>query len=142
VVDRLTPAQRSILMSKVRGKDTLPELAVRKIVHRLGYRFRLHYRGLAGTPDLVLPKLRTVVFVHGCFWHRHEGCAKASLPKTRRAYWRSKFETNVERDEQNERRLRLEGWRVVVVWQCQLRDAAKLTRRLKSIFGRREKGLT
>lgn len=137
MVDRLSSAHRSWLMSKVRGKNTLPELAVRRIIHGLGFRFRLHYRGLAGTPDLVLPKLRTVIFVHGCFWHRHAGCSKASQPKTRRAYWISKFAANVARDESNRTELQRKGWRVLIVWQCELKDAERLARRLKGVLERR-----
>jgi DNA mismatch endonuclease (patch repair protein) len=137
VVDRLTKERRSWLMSRIGGKNTEPEIAVRKIVHNLGFRFRLHYPSLAGTPDLVLPRLRTAMFVHGCFWHHHIDCSKASLPKTRRAYWQAKFEANVARDELNRAKLKRDGWRVVVVWQCELRDSNKLKNRLKNILERR-----
>lgn len=138
--DSLTPAQRSILMSRIRGKDTGPERAVRSLLHRMGYRFRLHGRDLPGSPDIVLPRLRTVVFVHGCFWHRHAGCRHASTPRTRARFWRLKFERNVERDGENRAALRRLGWRVVTVWECQVRTAggslegrlaARLRRRLQ-----------
>lgn len=138
--DPLTAAQRSLLMSRIRGKDTGPERAVRSLLHRMGYRFRLHGRDLPGSPDIVLPRLRTVVFVHGCFWHRHAGCRQATTPKSRARFWRLKFERNVERDGENRAALRRLGWRVVTVWECQVRAsdgsvdgplAARLRRRLQ-----------
>ncbi len=131
-MDRLDRAARSALMAKVKGKDTGPELAVRRIAHALGFRFRLHRRDLPGSPDLVFPSRRAVVFVHGCFWHRHPGCAKASSPKTRKAFWTAKFAANVARDARVKRRLRRLGWRVLTVWECEashpLRVAARLAR--------------
>lgn len=130
MVDRLTSVQRSALMSKVKGKNTLPELAVRKIVHGLGFRFSLHRRDLPGSPDVVLPRLKSAIFVHGCFWHRHANCQKASMPKTRRAYWDAKFVANVSRDAMNLRDLRKSGWRALVVWQCELKKPSKLKLRL------------
>ena len=109
-------------MRAVRSKDTTPELAVRKLAHALGYRFRLHRRELPGSPDLVFPGRRKVVFVHGCFWHRHAGCARgASTPATRRGFWEAKFARNVARDRRDRRRLRAAGWGVMVVWECQTR---------------------
>src|SRR5712691_747845 len=96
--DRPPTAERSALMAKVRGKNTRPELIVRTVSHELGYRFRLHQRKLPGNPDLVFPRLKKIVFVHGCFWHRHQGCRKASTPKTRRLFWQNKFDENVRRD--------------------------------------------
>ena len=119
--DTLTPEQRSRLMSRVKGKDTKPEKTVRSLLHSLGYRFRLHRKNLPGSPDIVLPRYRTVVFVHGCFWHRHIGCAKATMPKSHVHYWHNKFAENVERDRLKEEALRQLGWRVIVVWQCQTR---------------------
>jgi DNA mismatch endonuclease (patch repair protein) len=112
-------AARSALMAKVRPKDSRPEKLVRSIAHKLGYRFRLHRRDLPGTPDLVFPKHRSVVFVHGCFWHRHKGCRRTTHPKTRAHYWRNKFSQNVERDARNARLLRKQGWRILVLWECQ-----------------------
>lgn len=117
--DRLTPDQRSHLMSRVRGKDTLPEKSVRSLLHSVGYRFRLHTRDLPGSPDIVLPKYRTVIFVHGCFWHRHAGCSKATMPAANREYWKTKFAENLERDARKERELVALGWHVITVWQCE-----------------------
>lgn len=121
-MDRLDPQARSLLMSKVRGKDTKPEMAVRSYLHRRGLRYRLHDRSLPGKPDLVFKSRRVVVFVHGCFWHGHPGCSKARIPKTREEFWRSKIETNAARDRRSIRRLRALGWRVLVVWQCRISD--------------------
>lgn len=121
-------------MSRIRGKDTRPEIAVRSLLHRMGLRFRLHRRDLPGSPDIVLPGRRTVVFVHGCFWHRHEGCSGASVPKTRIEFWEAKFARNVERDARNRRDLKRLGWRSVVVWECELKDMAKRERRLARLL--------
>jgi DNA mismatch endonuclease (patch repair protein) len=120
-------------MSRIRGRDTKPELAVRSVLHRLGYRFRLHVRYLPGRPDIVLPRHRTVVLVHGCFWHRHEGCRFCYMPKTRVDFWRRKFEGNVERDRVVRRELKKIGWRVMVVWECEIDAPGRLIRRLRQI---------
>lgn len=109
-------------MSRIRGKDTNPERIVRSMLHRMGYRFRLHDRRLPGNPDIVLPKYKTVILVHGCFWHRHEGCKHAYTPKTRTDFWKAKFKLNVDRDRKSTNQLKKIGWRVIVVWECQLRD--------------------
>ena len=109
-------------MSGIRGKDTRPEMMVRKGLHRLGFRFRLHNRNLPGKPDLVLPKRAAVVFVHGCYWHRHQGCRYATTPSTRPEFWQAKFQGNVERDRRNQRELMKAGWRVFIVWECALRS--------------------
>lgn len=106
-------------MSRIRGKDTTPEVAVRSALHRLGYRFRLHRRDLPGRPDIVLPKHGTVIFVHGCFWHRHARCRYAYTPKSRVEFWQRKFQQNVERDRRVQRELRRLGWKVIVVWECE-----------------------
>lgn len=113
---------RSALMSRVRGGNTTPELVVRRIVHALGYRFRLHRRDLPGTPDIVLPRSRKIIFVHGCFWHRHPGCSRATTPRTRTAFWQRKFERNVERDRRNIAELQTLGWKILVVWECETCD--------------------
>ncbi|MBK3403451.1 DNA mismatch endonuclease Vsr [Methylorubrum populi] len=134
-MDRLLPTERSRLMGNVRGKDTTPEMVVRKTAHALGYRFRLHRKGLPGSPDLVFASRRKVVFVHGCFWHRHPSCRKASTPKTRPEFWRAKFARNVERDAKNERDLRAAGWEVLIVWECETRDVAELARVLHAFLG-------
>jgi DNA mismatch endonuclease (patch repair protein) len=131
MVDRLTPERRSWLMSRVISKNTTPELAVRKMVHGLGFRFRLHPSDLAGKPDIVLPKWRSVIFVHGCFWHRHKGCKKATSPKSRVSFWKEKFARNVARDAAVRRKLNRDGWRVLTVWQCELADEPRLLARLK-----------
>jgi DNA mismatch endonuclease (patch repair protein) len=136
--DVLSPAERSALMSRIRGKDTTPERAVRSMVHGLGYRFRLQGRDLPGRPDLVLPRLRTVIFVHGCFWHRHARCRYATTPATRRAFWLEKFERNVERDRRTAAALRRLGWSVITVWECQLRRPEKVRARLERMLDQRE----
>lgn len=110
--------KRSALMARVKGRDTQPELLVRRWLHRAGYRFRLHRRNLPGCPDIVMPRHRIAVFVHGCFWHRHPGCSRASMPRTRRSFWEAKFTRNVERDTVVRRTLEQDGWHVVVVWEC------------------------
>src|SRR5690554_4709711 len=117
IVDSKT---RSRMMSGIKGKHTRPELLVRSGLHRLGFRFRLHPRNLSGRPDLILPKYRVAIFVHGCFWHRHPGCKYATTPTTREDFWRAKFEANVERDRRKARELREAGWRVLTVWECTL----------------------
>ena len=120
VVDSKT---RSRIMASIKGKNTKPELAVRKALHRRGFRFRLHAKDVPGRPDLVFRKFNAVVFVHGCFWHRHEGCRHATVPSTRTEYWTSKFERNVARDNEVRSRLIEEGWRVATIWECALRKA-------------------
>lgn len=119
-------------MARVRGKDTGPEVAVRRLLHGMGYRFRLHRRDLPGTPDIVLPGRRAVVQVHGCFWHQHEGCPRARPPATRRDFWLPKLARNKDRDREAEARLRDLGWRTLVVWECELRDRETLRSRLLS----------
>lgn len=119
MTDHLSSERRSWNMSRVRSRDTVPEMLVRSALHRTGYRFRLHRDSLPGKPDIVLPKHRTVVFVHGCFWHRHKGCRYAYKPKSRVAFWKAKFESNVKRDHRNMRELSRLGWKVVTVWECE-----------------------
>lgn len=130
MVDVLTRERRSWNMSRIRGRDTAPEKLVRSVLHRSGYRFRLHSKKLPGRPDIVLPKHRTVVFVHGCFWHRHRGCRFAYTPKSRIAFWMAKFEGNVERDRRNARELRRLGWKFVTVWECEAGRPANWLSRL------------
>lgn len=125
MTDFLSPAERSDRMSRIRGKDTQPELALRKVLHRLGLRYRLHGAGLPGKPDLVFPRYRTVVFVHGCFWHRHDGCNIATTPKSNTPFWLEKFEKNVARDARVATQLEALGWRVFIVWECELGSAIK-----------------
>lgn len=128
-MDTLTKAERSARMALVRGKDTKPELIVRRLTHAMGYRFRLHRRDLPGAPDLVFVSRRKVVFVHGCFWHRHPGCGRT--PKSRLGFWLPKLTENRRRDLRAQRRLRALGWRPLVVWECQLRRTGGLERRLR-----------
>jgi|ETNmetMinimDraft_22_1059887.scaffolds.fasta_scaffold00032_27 DNA mismatch endonuclease (patch repair protein) len=133
MTDKLSKAHRSWLMSRVPGKNTKPEILARSLLHRLGYRFTVNgpkNKKLPGKPDIVLPKYKTALFIHGCFWHRHQGCKHATTPQSNTEYWLPKFERNVQRDRENERRLRELGWKPVVVWECELRNldtvAAKL----------------
>jgi DNA mismatch endonuclease, patch repair protein len=126
--------QRSAIMRAVPRVNSNPEIAVRKILHGLGLRFRLHRRELPGTPDIVLPRHRTVFFVHGCFWHRHGGCRKATTPKTHVEFWTEKFERNVERDARNEALLVCNGWRVLTIWECQTSEAESLQKQLRKLF--------
>jgi DNA mismatch endonuclease, patch repair protein len=130
LMDTLSVAERSIRMSRIRSTDTKPELRVRRLLHRLGYRYRLHRRDLPGAPDLVFPARSKVVFVHGCFWHAHQRCKIANKPKSRRAFWMAKFARNVARDRINQRLLRRSGWSVLVVWECETRDSDSLTARI------------
>lgn len=134
VVDRLSPARRSWLMSRVRSKNTSPEMRVRRAAHRRGLRFRLHRRDLPGSPDLVFPKYRLAVFVHGCFWHRHPGCRKASQPKSRSEYWREKFEANVARDSRVQAELGASGWLVVTIWECEAKGDEQVDRLFDGIM--------
>ncbi|MEN6602306.1 MAG: DNA mismatch endonuclease Vsr [Bryobacteraceae bacterium] len=130
-MDTLSPAERSERMSRVRSKDTRPEMVVRKLVHSMGYRYRLHVSELPGKPDLAFPSRHRVIFVHGCFWHRHgTRCALTRLPKSRLTFWRPKLEKNHDRDDLNRRRLRAAGWKVLTVWECQLRDIGRLQARI------------
>nr|WP_302050519.1 very short patch repair endonuclease [Sphingobium chlorophenolicum] len=127
----MSPA-RSALMAKIGQKNTKPETIVRKLLHAMGRRFRLHRRDLPGTPDIVLPGRKKVIFVHGCFWHRHPGCSKATTPKTRQEFWLDKFERNVERDRQKEEELQSAGWDVLTIWECETKDMEALRSKLEA----------
>jgi DNA mismatch endonuclease, patch repair protein len=129
------PEARRAIMRANTAKDTKPELAVRRMLHAMGYRFRLHRRDLPGSPDIVLPGRRKVVQVHGCFWHQHPGCPRAKLPATREDYWLPKLARNRERDEQTEQKLRALGWRVATVWECEIPEARRLARHLRRFLG-------
>ncbi|MDC0936967.1 very short patch repair endonuclease [Pirellulales bacterium] len=131
--DPFSPTERSRIMRAVKSGDTKPEMIVRRLVHGLGYRYRLHVRSLPGAPDLVLPRLSTVILVHGCFWHRHRCAAGRSMPATRVEYWVPKFERTERRDRANVAKLRRDGWRVLTVWECEttLRRREKLLQRLE-----------
>ena len=117
-------------MSRIRSRDTNPERAVRRTLHELGYRYRLHCNDLPGKPDIVLPKYRVAILVHGCFWHQHRGCIDCSDPKTNRKYWRPKLLANIQRDRKYRRLLRRRGWKPVVIWECQTQDVERLRHRL------------
>ncbi len=134
-MDTLSPEQRSRTMSRIKGKDTAPERAVRSLLHRMGYRFRLHRKTLPGTPDIVLPRHRAVIFVHGCFWHGHPGCGRATLPATRREFWSRKIADTRERDRRAVSDLEKLGYRCCIVWQCELKDTDALGRRLAEFLG-------
>ncbi|WLH35011.1 DNA mismatch endonuclease Vsr [Pseudomonas sp. FP2196] len=125
MTDFLSPKERSERMARIKGSNTRPEIALRKVLHRLGMRYRLHGSGLPGKPDLVFPRYKTVVFVHGCFWHRHSNCSITTTPKTNTAFWVEKFEKNVARDEKNISLLKEAGWRVFVIWECEVGSARK-----------------
>jgi DNA mismatch endonuclease, patch repair protein len=125
-IEGLPDAQRSANMRAVRGKDTTPEMIVRRMVHRMGYRFRLHRKDLPGRPDLVLPRLSSVILVNGCFWHRHEGCRRATLPKANSSFWREKLERNADRDRSNVSALESAGWKVLVIWECEVKERSRL----------------
>ena len=134
MADNRSPESRSALMSRIGGKDTAPEMVVRRLVHALGYRFRLHRRDLPGTPDIVFPSRRKVIFVNGCFWHAH-GCRIGRPPKSRPEFWIPKLERNRSKDARNRRSLRASGWGVFTVWQCQTRFRDRLEARIVSFLG-------
>ncbi|HEV2610621.1 MAG TPA: very short patch repair endonuclease [Noviherbaspirillum sp.] len=138
MADRITQEQRSAVMAKIRSKDTKPELALRSALHRLGFRFLVHRKDLPGRPDIVLPKHKTVIFVHGCFWHQHSNCKDGHKPLSREHYWYPKLEKNVIRDEENRRLLESLGWKVFTVWECEIqadlqRKAKQLSERLRGV---------
>ena len=130
MTDVVDNEKRSEIMSRIRGRDTKPEMIVRRIAHGLGFRFRLHRSDLPGSPDLVLPRHRAVIMVHGCFWHRHPGCKYASTQKTRVGFWERKFAGNVVRDRRNETELHELGWRVMVIWECETKDREAVAERV------------
>ncbi len=133
-MDRLSKEHRSWNMSRIRARNTAPELIVRSILHKMGYRFRLHRRDLPGRPDIILSRHRLAIFVHGCFWHRHPGCRYAYTPKSNTVFWRKKFEANVGRDHTAARELRKRGWRVAVIWECRIAETDTLRRRLTKLI--------
>jgi DNA mismatch endonuclease (patch repair protein) len=133
-MDTLSTEQRSERMSRVRGKDTKPEMFVRRLVHGLGYRYRLHVREIPGCPDIVFSGVKKAIFVHGCYWHRHEGCPLARMPKSRIAFWEDKLNGNRERDDLNLKRLTEMGWRYLVVWECELKDKGALQDRITTFL--------
>jgi DNA mismatch endonuclease (patch repair protein) len=134
-MDTMTVAERSERMARIRSKDTKPELRVRHLLHRLGYRFRLHRKDLPGSPDLVFPSRRKVIFVHGCFWHAHDACKVANRPKSRQSFWDSKFDRNKSRDTANLDALKQNGWEAYTVWECETKSEAPLVLRLSTFLG-------
>ena len=135
MVDTVSPETRSLIMARVKSKGMKPEMRVRRLLHGLGYRYRLHRADLPGRPDLVFPSRRKVVFVNGCFWHRHDGCPRVRIPATNREYWIAKLERNHARDARNIAALQEQGWAVLMVWECQLRDLPSATQQMIAFLG-------
>ena len=127
MIDIVRPQRRSEIMSNIRAKGTKPEMTVRRLIHSMGYRYRLHRADLPGTPDLVFPSRRKLIFVHGCFWHQHKRCGAARIPKSNRDYWEAKLNRNVARDRAHQSQLRRLGWQVLVIWECDIRTGKNLT---------------
>jgi DNA mismatch endonuclease (patch repair protein) len=135
-MDVFTKEKRSKIMSKIKGKDTKPEKVVRSLLHQMGYRFRLHRKDLPGNPDIVLPKHKKVIFVHGCFWHGHDGCPRAKRPSTNKKFWNEKLLKNIERDKKNQSDLPKLGWQLLVVWQCQIKDLDNLIGKINKFINK------
>lgn len=133
--DTFSAKKRSAIMRRVRSKDTKPEMKVRRLLHGLGYRYRVHENELPGKPDLVFSARKKVIFVHGCFWHLHDGCSRAKLPKSNREYWSRKLHRNRERDREHRRALEEAGWKVMTLWECELRDLDTLADELERFLG-------
>ena len=133
MVDRITPEHRSWNMSQIKNRDTKPELVVRSLLHRMGYRFRLHRKDLPGKPDIVLPKYKTVIFVNGCFWHRHPRCKFAYTPKSRVNFWKQKFADNVLRDKKCKRELLKLGWNSLIIWECEVSNLDSIRALLREL---------
>jgi DNA mismatch endonuclease, patch repair protein len=133
-MDSLSSEKRSWNMSRIRNRDTKPEMKVRSLLHFKGYRFRLHRKDLPGNPDIVLPRYKTIILVHGCFWHRHEGCRFAYNPKSRVEFWQKKFKKNVRRDVEVNNALTELGWHVYIIWECETRKTEQLEKRIDAIF--------
>ncbi len=131
MADNLTPEKRSKIMSSIKGKNTKPELVVRSIAHRMGFRFRLHRKDLPGKPDLVFKRFKKVIFVHGCFWHQHRKCPISHLPTTNTKFWEEKFKQNHFRDEKNKRELKRLGWGVLTIWECETKKPGKIIKKLE-----------
>lgn len=134
MADNLTAEQRKKNMSAIKSRHTKPEIIVRSTLHRLGFRFRLHDKKLPGKPDVILPKYKTVIFVHGCFWHQHKGCKRSTIPKSNTDYWIPKLTANVARDSLHKANLEKIGWSVVVIWECETKKTNDLTKRINIIL--------
>ncbi|MBA3010977.1 MAG: DNA mismatch endonuclease Vsr [Proteobacteria bacterium] len=133
-MDSLSSKHRSWNMSRIKNRDTKPELIVRSLLHRKGYRFRLHKKDLPGKPDIILSRFKKIIFVHGCFWHRHEGCCYAYNPKSRISFWQNKFNQNIERDKFVQKELFQMGWQVHVIWECEIKIIELLEKKIEQIF--------
>lgn len=130
MTDHVTPALRSRVMSRIRSKGSKPEMVVRRLVHRMGFRYRLHRRDLPGSPDLVFARPKKVIFVHGCFWHQHD-CARGTRPLSNTEFWNAKLDANVRRDQRNSNELNMRGWSVLTIWECETRDTEQLSKRIR-----------
>lgn len=133
-MDIFSPEKRSQVMSRIRSKDTKPEKIIRSILHKLGFRFRINRKDLPGKPDIVLPKYKTVIFVHGCFWHRHEGCKYAYTPKSNADFWNKKFSLNLQRDKDIQNKLGKRGWKILTIWECEIKEIKKTPELLDSLL--------
>lgn len=136
MADVFTDEKRREIMSRIHSKDTKPELLIRSELHKLGFRFRLHNKNLPGSPDIVLNKFRTVIFINGCFWHGHKNCKYSSLPKTNSQFWKEKILKNIERDKIAKKQLRSQGWHIITVWTCQLRNSIKVNTAINKIVNK------
>lgn len=134
MADRITKERRSWNMSRIKGKDTKPEIILRSLLHKAGFRFRLHSTELPGKPDIVLKRYKTVIFLHGCFWHRHKNCKFAYFPKSKVDFWTKKFDSNIQRDRKVSNQLKKLGWRQMVVWECEIKDVAVLKKKMGAFF--------
>ena len=134
-MDVVTRERRSWMMSRVRDRDTTPEILVRSTIHRMGFRFRLRRKDLPGNPDIVLPRHKKIVFVHGCFWHQHPGCSAAKRPQSNKEFWNAKLDANVVRDERNKSLLEQMGWYLLVLWECELKVSTRLNESLGDFLG-------
>lgn len=134
MADIVSRSKRKEMMSSVKQRHTKPEITVRKLLHRLGYRFRLYSKKLPGTPDIVLPKYKSVIFVHGCFWHQHEGCRKSRRPTSNVEFWNEKLDKNIERDNRKESELKSLGWKVLTIWDCEIKDEDLLIEKIKKFL--------
>ena len=137
-MDTISSDRRSKNMRQIRSKDTKPEIAVRKLIHSMGYRYRLHSRNLPGKPDMVFSGRRKVIFVHGCFWHQHKSCISGRIPKSRVDYWRPKLTKNRKRDKTNQKRLKDFGWDCLVIWECEIQDTKKIAKLVRSFLNEKK----
>ena len=139
MADFFTKEKRSWIMSRVKGRDTKPEILVRSVIHRMGYRFRVHRSDLPGNPDIVLPRHGKIIFVHGCFWHGHKRCPRSKRPTTNKSFWNEKLNKNIDRDKRQQKEIKNMGWKVLVVWQCEIRKPSKLLEKLERFLNPNDK---